>query len=89
MQSSKTNHQDSKTEGGGLNLAAQFLVLGTLLGFFLSKFADNNHTMKRASNSDVFKLLDLWMVYHQTRKLDLIVRAGVELIMGSFDFEQT
>ena len=68
----------------GLNLAAQSLTEGNFLGFFPTKFADQIPALRRADNVGKTERLDIWMVYHQTRKLDPLVRAAVEIIMGSF-----
>ena len=55
-----------------------------MLGFFPTEFADHIPNLRRADTSAKTEKLAIWIVYHKTRKLDPIVRAGVELIMGSF-----
>ena len=68
----------------GLNLGAQSLVQGNMLGFFPTEFADQIPTLRRVDTSAKEVRSDIWMVYHKTRKLDPIVRAAVDLITGSF-----
>lgn len=68
----------------GLNLGAQSLIEGNMLGFFPTEFADQIPTLRRVDTTAKKVKSDIWMVYHKTRKLDPIVRAAVELITGSF-----
>lgn len=68
----------------GLNLAAQSLVQGNFLAFFPTKFADQLPELRRADPDGKTECLEIWMVYHQTRKLDPLVRAAVEMITGTF-----
>ncbi len=68
----------------GLNLGAQSVIQGNMLGFFPTEFADQIPNLRRAETSVKPQKLEIWMVYHKTRKLDPIVRAAVELITGSF-----
>lgn len=72
-----------KVKMEGLNLAAQSLIHGNFLAFLPAKFADYFPGIKRATNADISKNLEVWIIYHSTRKLDPIVRAGVQLIQGS------
>jgi DNA-binding transcriptional LysR family regulator len=73
-----------KVKMEGLNLAAQSLIHGNFLGLMPAKFADQFPGIKRATDADVSKKLEVWIIYHNTRKLDPIVRAGVQLIQESF-----
>lgn len=68
----------------GLNIGAQSLLQGNFLGFFPTEFADQIPNLRRADTQNKTERLEIWMIYHKTRKLDPIVRAAVELIMGSF-----
>ncbi|KIN65171.1 putative transcriptional regulator transcription regulator protein [Sulfitobacter noctilucicola] len=67
----------------GLNLTAQSLKTGSRLAYFPVSFGDDIPWLKRAAPDRMPRTLEVWMVYHKTRKLDPVVRAAVDMIQAT------
>lgn len=67
----------------GLNLSAQSVIQENYMAFLPKKFAERIPGLKQAAPSCASRKLDVWMIYHQSRKLDPLVRAGVEIVQAS------
>lgn len=67
----------------GLNLSSQSVIQENYLAFLPKQYAQRIPGLKQVSETFASRKLDVWMIYHQSRKLDPLVRAGVDIVMAS------
>lgn len=73
----------------GLNLSMQSVIQGNYLAFLPKKYAERIDGLRQAIDDCPGRKLDVWMIYHQSRKLDPIVRAGVDIVQASLALSET
>ncbi len=76
--------QLAKLKVEGLSVAALAMESQPFAAFFPCEFADDHPNLRRLDERAIPRNLSVWMSYHATRKLDPIVRSGVQIVQRCF-----
>jgi DNA-binding transcriptional LysR family regulator len=66
----------------GLNLAVCSMVQQNYVGFLPKEYGKQFPTLRQLEN-ECLKPLPIWMIYHESRKLDPLVRIGSQIVQAS------